>query len=557
VEQTVDPATGIPSSDAAVSGGSFFGIPYGWPLAAAIVGVILLMWIARHPVRQVLWQVFFITGRVFGRWGLWLGEHGRAARITCSEKIASHRADELQERMLMLEDRVGHRAEKLPKETTPIVARLDKSTHELATVAGALSEINLEDTAERAFRAAMPSIEQGRNLSKLEKNIAQNTARSMNDRLVPIRPALKALQVEAPRLKDVADKLSKIDQRFNQSVEQVNKSFSEFEMIMKSEDRVKVASRASIVIPWLIALLIMTIALSGVFLNFFLIERPMAEIVGEGARIAGVGLPTFAALIVIFLEFVTGVILMDSLGFTKLIPAFETMSDRGKKLLAGIAFVFLTAFSVLEISLSIVREQIIEQQQETRDLANAALISPSLAPAPAAPSADASEPVATTPAPAQQRANVFGLELSTFAQVILAAIIPWLLAAAALPLETIIRNSVFMVSIASSYAMLLLAFIFKTIAVLFKNVGLFVLTVYDLIIFAPLAVERMFKGGGGGSKRSQDRNARKKMRKDRADDEAEGEGRNQADDDLMVLEEPVEEQPPSRRDRRQRELQRA
>ena len=86
-----------------------------------------------------------------------------------------------------------------------------------------------------------------------------------------------------------------VDQGRDQNADKVNKAFTEFEEIVKSEDRTKVASKASIVIPWLIAVLITGIALAGVFLNFFLIERPMSEIVGEGARIAGVGLPAFAA----------------------------------------------------------------------------------------------------------------------------------------------------------------------------------------------------------------------------------------------------------------------
>ncbi len=478
--------------------GSFFGIP--WPLA--IVGLILVMWMAREPLRRVLWQVFFITGRMFGRWGLWLGEHGRNARVTCSEKIASHRADELQERMLMLEDRIGHRAERLPKETGPIITKLDKSTHSLANTANALADINVEDAAERAFRAAMPSIEGGRNLSKLERNIAQNTAKAMGERLTPVRPALTVLKTEGPRLREIADKLTKTQQEFDKHADDVNKAFVEFEQIVKSEDRVAVAAKASIFVPWLIAVIITTIALAGVFLNFFLIERPMSEIVGEGARIGGVGLPAVAAIVVIFLEFVAGVILMDAAGFTKLIPAFHSMTQRSRKIMFFVAFGFLCAFSVLEITLSIVREQIIEQQQETRDLANQALMAPVAAPDAVAPEAvvPAEQPAT---AAAQDRPNVLGLQLSTFAQVILAAIIPWLLAAAALPLETIVRNSVFMVSIATSYAMLFLAFIFKTLSVLFKNVGLFVLSIYDLIIFAPLWVERRVKGvtrnkGGGG-----------------------------------------------------------
>lgn len=536
----MNPTAGSPLTDAAVESGSFFGIPYGWPLTLAVIAAIVVMWMAREPLRRVLWQVFFITGRMFGRWGLWLGEHGRNARITCSEKIAAHRADELQDRMLMLEDRIGHRAEKLAKETGPVIARLDKSTHALAQTATELADINVEDAAERAFRAAMPSIEGGRNLSKLERNIASNTAKAMGERLAPVRPALSVLKTEGPRLRDIAEKLGKTEREFNSGVDQVNKAFTEFEEIVKSEDRVKVASRASILIPWLIAVLITGIALSGVFLNFFLIERPMAEIVGEGARIGGIGLPTFAALIVIFLEFVTGVILMDSAGFTKLIPAFHSMSDGGRRIMFWVAFSFLAAFSVLEATLSIVREQIIEQQQETRDLANRSLVAPPLA-VPVAPA-----PAATAPAesPAEQTPRQTGLQLATVAQLILAVLIPWLLAAAALPLETIIRNSVFMVSIATSYALLFLGFTCKTLGVAFKNVGLFVLSIYDLIIFAPLWIERKVKGNNTSHRNKRSKN--------------DGGSGNDDDDDILTLDEPSQKQ--SKRDRekdKQRELQRA
>src|SRR5690606_6636929 len=140
------------------------------------------------------------------------------------------------------ENRMGKRAEKLAKETGPVIARLDKSTHQLSTAASDLTDINLEDAAERAFRAALPSMESGRGLNKLEKNIAQSTARAMNDRLVPVRPALSTIKTEAPRLREVAEKLTKTEQEFNQSVDEVNKTFQEFEMIMRSDDRTKIAA---------------------------------------------------------------------------------------------------------------------------------------------------------------------------------------------------------------------------------------------------------------------------------------------------------------------------
>ncbi len=431
------------SDVAAFLGGAFFaGIP-NWVLLLAIA------------------VLFF--GGVFERWGAWLKEHGQNARARCDEKIASHRADELQDRLLVLEDRIGHRAARLTREIVPIVQKLDKSTEALAARAAIISDVNMEDTAERAFRAALPSMEKARDLTKLEKSIAQNTGQTMRAQLNEFRPALKAIETEGPRLREVAGKLGETEKRFNQGVDEVNKAFAEFEMIVKSVDRTQIAARASIVIPWLIAVLITAIALSGVFLNFFLIERPMAEIVGEGARIAGIGLPTFAAMIVIFLEFVAGVVLMDAAGFTRLIPAFHSMPDRGRKVMFFVAFGFLAAFSVLEMTLSVVREQIIERQQETRDLAIQALTAPPLAAAQPVDSAEAAAPPAEEPAPAQSDPREDGLALATIAQLILAAIIPWLLAAAALPLETIVRNSVFMVSIVGSYVLLVLAFIFRTI----------------------------------------------------------------------------------------------
>ena len=487
---------------AAFLGGSFFGGIPNW---------VLLLLVA-----------IFLFGGIFERWGVWLKEHGQNARARCNEKIASHRADELQDRLLVLEDRIGHRAAKLTKEIVPIVQKLDKSTEALAARAAVISDVNMEDTAERAFRAALPSMERSRDLSKLEKSIAQNTGQTMRAQLNEFRPALKAIETEGPRLREVAGKLGETEKRFNQGVDEVNKAFTEFEMIVKSEDRTQIAARASIVIPWLIAILITGIALSGVFLNFFLIERPMAEIVGEGARIAGVGLPTFAAMIVIFLEFVAGVVLMDAAGFTRLIPAFHSMPDRGRKVMFFVAFGFLAAFSVLEMTLSVVREQIIERQQETRDLANKALGTPTLAPSQPAAGADAATTPAEQPAPAQNDPRKDGLALATIAQLILAALIPWLLAAAALPLETIVRNSVFMVSIVSSYFLLTLAFICRTIG-------------------APgQGIARLFGRSAKDEGDSKPDRERKKKRKEDARAEAAEE------DDLMVL----TEQEPRQRERK-------
>ncbi len=489
----------MPPADAAMGSGSFFGIPHGWPLALAIVALIALMWMARSPMRRVLWQTFFVVARIFGRWGLWLNQHGQAAKLATSEKIIAHRADELADRLLVMEDRIGRRAEKLPQESGPLIAKLDSSAHAIETSANALTGINVDDVAERALRAALPRIEEGRGLTKIEKSTAAAAAKGLHERLAPVRPTLSLLKTEAPRLRATAQKLGDMERRFTQNVESVNKSFADYEDCLRSGDRVAVAGRHSLVIPWIIAVFITAIALSGVFLNFFLIQRPMSEIVGEGARIGGISLPTFAAMILIFLEFVAGVVLMDAAGFTRIIPTFQSMSDTARRIMFWTAFAFLAAFSFLEATLAIVREQIIETEQETRMLASGMLTAPALA-APVAPDAAAPETAATPDAAAAGPAGDDSPQLITLAQIILAVLIPWLLAVAALPLETIVRNSVFLIQIAGAYLMLTGGFVCKTLATALKSIGLFVLAVYDLIIFAPLWVERKVKGLGGGSR---------------------------------------------------------
>ncbi len=489
--------TALPPQSVNAPADSFLGIPYGWPLAAAAVLAIILMWMAREPMRRMIWQVFFATGRIFSRWGFWLVEHGRNARLATAEKIAAHRAEELAERMIVLEDRLGRRAEKLPKETGAIILKLDGAADSLDVAANGLSTVNVDEVAERALRSSMLKIEEGRGLSKIEKNTAVAAGKGLKDQLSAVRPALLVLKTEAPRVREAADRLGKIEMRFNQGVDTINKCATDFEETIRSEDRIKVAGKQSIVIPWLIGLLITVIALSGVFLNFFLIERPMAEIVGEGAKIGGIGLPTFAAMIVIFLEFVAGVVLMDAAGFTRLIPTFQTMSDGSRRLMFWVAFAFLASFSFLEAALAIVREQIIEANQETSRLAldmfNAPPPVTGAEGAAPAPGAETAAPAAPAPEGEERQ----GMQLIVWAQIVLAVLIPWLLATAALPLETIIRNSVFILQMIGAGAMLVVGFVCKTIANALKSIGLFLLSVYDLVIFAPLWIERRVKGDRG------------------------------------------------------------
>jgi len=266
-----------------------------------------------------------------------------------TEKIASFRADELQDRMLQLEERMGRRAEKLAQETGPMLKKLDKATR------------GLRDQRQRACRhksrrrrrtrlPRRPAVDgiDTRPLQDREEHRAEH--RTRHERAPgALRPALTTIRNDAPRLKEVAEKLQKIHHEHSKNTDDVNKAFSEFEEIVRSEDRKKIASRASIVIPWFIAVLITSIALARRVPELLpdRCKRPMAEIVGEGARIGGIGLPAFAAIIVIFLEFVTGVVLRGLGRLHQADPGLPlSMSEGGRRVMLGVSFCFLMALSV-------------------------------------------------------------------------------------------------------------------------------------------------------------------------------------------------------------------
>lgn len=534
MEETEVPGAGAdlaqPVIGQAAADGSFLGMP---PIVALAIGAVLLLallWALRGPIHSM---------------GTWLLDQGRLAREEVNERIASFRAEEYQDRLMAMSHGVRVQAEKLPGETGPIIGKLEKSATTIELAAEQLSSVSIDDLAERPVQDAVKQIrDKGLdNAHKAERNAARAVAVSMKEQMAAVRPQLVTLKAEAPRVARDAKRLQEIHAKFDANAKRVSDAYVEFEDAIHTnpERRMASAGRQSIVIPLLIAIFITAIALSGVFLNFFLIQRPMAEIVGEGAKIGGIGLPTFAALIVIFLEFVAGVVLMDAAGFTRLIPNFSTMSDTSRRIMFWVAFVFLTTFCALEIMLATVREGIIEAEQETRALAvtafNAPVEATETAPPPvvidgaetdatAVPAEGvvaeeaAAAPAVLGPSPwivsglgllallamgavammgekLGRAGHIIGLAVAatcvaglcavslipglfpataapgggmstiTMAQILLAGLIPWLLATAALPLETIVRNSVFLVHIVWSIMLVVFGSVIKAIGEVF------------------------------------------------------------------------------------------
>lgn len=445
-----------------------FGLTWtDWQLWLLIAGVIVLLYIARPYLHGLFRSVFFGLAYVLRDVARRLEAAGNAVYERYIELVAAHTAETLEQKMISQELKLEKRAPEIDRRASGIVDRLETSRAELDATIEAFRAVDLDEQTLQTVRARMDENSFSRSKSKLTSAVS-DVRRAVKEELTPLRPQINALRSELKPMAENTARLRSISTELERSAKRINEDLVTFEACIHPdyEARRAAAQRQSILIPWLLALLVMSVALTGVFLNFFLIQRPMAEIVGDDLQVMGVDLPTAAALVVIFLEAVAGIVLMDAAGITR-ITLISTLPRLPKRILLYAAIAFLAAFSFFEAILAIQREVLIQIDQETTRMA-------------LGEGAEATQ-------------DSSGVSLTMIAQMVLAVLIPWLLAIAAIPLETVIQNFVFILRLVLHQVMIFLAFVFATLATILKALGLFVLRVYDLLIFLPLVIEGMVR----------------------------------------------------------------
>lgn len=445
-----------------------FGLEWtDWRLWLLIAAAIILLYIARPFLHGLIRSVFFGLAYVLRDVARRLENASSAIYERYVEIVAAHTAEALEQKMISQELKLEKRAPEIDRRISAIVDRLETSRSELDDTVEAFRSVDLDECTVQTVREEMAEANTSRSKAKLTSAVT-DVRKAVKEELAPLRPQINALRSELKPLGENTSRLRSLSTELHRASKRFNADLATFEACIHPdyEARRQAAQRQSILIPWLLALLVMLVALTGVFLNFFLIQRPMAEIVGDDLQVMGMSLPTVAALVVIFLEAVAGIVLMDSAGVTR-ITLISHLPRIHKRVLLYAAFFFLASFSFFEAILAIQREALIDIDQQTTRMALGE------------DGADA--------------AGAAGLSLTMIAQMVLAVLIPWLLAIAAIPLETVIQNFIFILRLVLHQIVLFLAFIFATLASVLKALGLFVLRVYDLVIFLPLAMQPIFR----------------------------------------------------------------
>jgi hypothetical protein len=268
--------------------------------------------------------------------------------------------------------------------------------------------------------------------------------RSVNQTLSQVDRNITSLQVSAAKIDANVVKLENISARGNDAAH---------------------ALAASASTLFFVAGLVMLIAFGGAYVNFKLIALPMSAMVGGGDYITDtLQASEVAALVIILFETLMGLFLMETLRFTSLFP-FGNITEKMRRRLMWASLAILLVLAGVEVALAVMRDTIIAADVALKQQLG-------------------------SPAAAARAEAGWVTRIPTFGQMILGFTLPFALAFVAIPLETFINSARTVLGAGLELLMRALAFVLRFVANMAKEIGRFTIMLYDVLIFAPLAIER-------------------------------------------------------------------
>ena len=239
----------------------------------------------------------------------------------------------------------------------------------------------------------------------------------------------------------------------------IDRHMQEYEDIVKGEDRAVSVLSSSSLVYFFVSALVLMIALGGATINFSLIARPMAEMVGGANMVAGFKTADIAALVIILVEISMGLFLMESLRITSLFPVIGSLPDKLRVRMIYITFTLLFLLASVEAGLAYMREVLLHDE-----LATSAMLR-------------GGENIAVVAEYSW---------ITTAAQMGMGFILPFALTFVAIPLETFVHSLRTVVGLLAIGVLRFTSLAFRLLGNFFGYVGVLVTQLYDLPLFIPL-----------------------------------------------------------------------
>jgi len=278
------------------------------------------------------------------------------------------------------------------------------------------------------------------------------------------------LEGSLPFWRSIEKSLKQVDKKISDLQENaatVDGQMDKYRKIAAKTDEAESTLANSAFTQFNIAVIVLTVALGGAFVNFKLIALPMSEMVGAGDYItASLRTSEVAALVIILVEASMGLFLMESLRITHLFPRIANLNDRMRRRMIWISLVLLVTLAGIEAALALMRDMLIADKQ--------ALL----------------QSLAATQLAASE--GWIG-RIPTAGQMLLGFILPFALAFVAVPLESFVHSAR---TIGGSLLVDLvraLAFVLRVLGNLARHTSHALLRFYDLVIVLPLLVEQLVR----------------------------------------------------------------
>lgn len=248
----------------------------------------------------------------------------------------------------------------------------------------------------------------------------------------------------------------------------IDKHMLKYKEIVAATDSAERSLKASSITQFLIASIVILVAIGGAFFNFHLIALPMSEMVGSVHRVAGVKVADLAALVIICLEVTAGIFLLESLRITRLFPLISSMDDKIRRTIMISAAAVLLILACTESALAFMRDQI---------AADLAALRASLAGAEASSHEGAS----------------INQWIPLAANMILGFVLPLALTMVAIPLEYLLQTGRTVFGALAEIVINTFSVVLRVIAFACKHLGKVIVSLYDLFIALPLWIESLWQ----------------------------------------------------------------
>jgi hypothetical protein len=267
--------------------------------------------------------------------------------------------------------------------------------------------------------------------------------------------------------------------RVNKSVESVigrsqaiDRHMEEYEAIVRGEDRAMSVLSSSSIVYFFISALVLAVATAGTAINFTLIARPMAEMVGGTNFIGAYRTADIAALVIIMVEISMGLFLMESLRITRLFPVIGALSDKMRVRMMITTFLILLLMASIEAGLAYMREVLLLDEMATNALLrgdnSASMVNPHL-------------------------------WITTAAQMGMGFVLPFALVFVAIPLETFVHSLRTVVGLTGIALLQTLALLLRLLGNASRHLGTLARRIYDLPLFVPLWIETRMRAAAHGA----------------------------------------------------------